>query len=91
MTAEERVALLKKDLGKLNADDALLASMLEQAEEAIMRTGIKNDGSTTFDWLVIWQAAYVFRKRGSSDTKKPEYLKDAINSMLFSQKGRGVV
>lgn len=89
MITEERLLLLKSDLGKTNSNqDTLLRNMLKQAEEAIKRNGIKEEKSISYDMLVIQYAAYIFRKRASSDTAMPLYLRRMLNDMLFSQKGK---
>lgn len=89
MITEERLLLLKSDLGKMNSNqDILLRNMLKQAEEAIKRNGIKEEKSISYDMLVIQYAAYIFRKRASSDTAMPLYLHRMLNDMLFSQKGK---
>lgn len=88
MTAEQQLAILKKDLQMLtNANDDYLIQLLNLAKAGIKREGIvlmEND--TESDMAVVLYAAYLFRKRASSETSMPRYLRYILNNMLLSQK-----
>lgn len=91
MTSEEKLALLKQDLQMLtSANDDFLKSLIITAESAIQREGItlvEND--MDIDMAVVQYAAYLFRKRASSETAMPRFLRYRLNNILFSQKGAG--
>lgn len=91
MTSEKKLALLKQDLQMLtSANDEFLKSLITTAESAIQREGItlvEND--MDIDMAVIQYAAYLFRKRASSETAMPRFLRYRLNNILFSQKGAG--
>lgn len=91
MTSEEKLALLKQDLQMLtSANDEFLTSLITTAESAIQREGItlvEND--MDIDMAVVQYAAYLFRKRASSETAMPRFLRYRLNNILFSQKGAG--
>ena len=91
MTSEERLALLKQDLQMLtSANDDFLKSLITTAESAIQREGItlvEND--MDIDMAVVQYAAYLFRKRASSETAMPRFLRYRLNNILFSQNGDG--
>lgn len=91
MTSEEKLTLLKQDLQMLtSANDSFLASLITAAELAIQREGIRLvENDLDIDMAVVQYAAYLFRKRASSDTAMPRYLRWRLNNILFSQKGRG--
>lgn len=88
MTDEERLTLLKSDLQMLtSANDVFLKSLIETAKAAIQREGItlvEND--MDIDMAVVQYAAYLFRKRASSDTAMPRFLRYQLNNLLFKQK-----
>lgn len=89
MTSGEKLWLLKQDLQMLtSANDEFLKSLITTAESAIQREGItlvEND--MDIDMAVIQYAAYLFRKRASSETAMPRFLRYRLNNILFSQKG----
>ena len=91
MTSEEKLTLLKQDLQMLtSANDYFLNSLITAAESAIQREGItivEND--MDIDMAVVQYAAYLFRKRASSETAMPRFLRYRLNNILFSQKGAG--
>ncbi len=70
------------------ANDNFLNSLISAAESAIQREGItlvEND--MDIDMAVVQYAAYLFRKRASSETTIPRFLRYRLNNILFSQKG----
>lgn len=87
MTKEDKLALLKQDLQMLTtANDAFLSSLLDAASAAIQREGItlvEND--IDIDMCVIQCAAYLFRKRASTDTAMPRFLRYRLNNIWISQ------
>lgn len=91
MTSDEKLVLLKQDLQMLtSANDEFLKSLITTAESAIQREGItlvEND--MDIDMAVVQYAAYLFRKRASSETAMPRFLRWRLNNILFSQKGSG--
>lgn len=73
-----------------SANDEFLTSLITTAESAIQREGItlvEND--MDIDMAVIQYAAYLFRKRASSETAMPRFLRYRLNNILFLQKGAG--
>ena len=94
MTPEQRHALLKIDLQlTTQANDDYLNFLLSDAEERINREGVQDDGSFTYDGLIIHYAAYLFSKRRAAssggtdgDTAMPRFLRYDLNKLLFSQK-----
>lgn len=91
MTPEDRLVILKKDLQMMTAaNDDYLRWLLEAAASAIQREGIallEND--LECDMVQIHYAAYLFRKRGGTETAMPRFLRYELNNLLFSQKGGG--
>lgn len=87
MTKEDKLTLLKQDLQMLTtANDAFLSSLLDAASAAIQREGItlvEND--IDIDMCVIQYAAYLFRKRASTDTAMPRFLRYRLNNIWISQ------
>ena len=90
MTSEEKLILLKQDLQMITlANDSFLYSLITAAESAIQREGIRLvENDMDIDMAVVQYAAYLFRKRASSDTAMPRFLRWRMNNILFSQKGR---
>lgn len=90
MTSEEKLILLKQDLQMItSANDSFLYSLIMAAESAIQREGIRLvENDMDIDMAVVQYAAYLFRKRASSDTAMPRFLRWRLNNILFSQKGR---
>lgn len=94
MTTAQRLTALKQNIQILtNAHDDYLTTMLTQAEAEIQIQGIRDDGSTMYDTIIIDYAAYKWRKRAANtsggrdgDTSMPRFLKRDINNLLFSQK-----
>lgn len=92
MTSAEKLTLLKQDLQMLtSANDAYLASLITAAESAMQREGIELvENDMDIDMAVVQYAAYLFRKRASSETAMPRFLRWRLNNILFSQKGRAI-
>ena len=89
MTNEEKLSLLKKDLQMLtSANDQYLSALLSQAAAAIQTEGIVLDASIECEMAVVEYAAYLFRKRASTETAMPRFLRWNLNNILIKQKGR---
>lgn len=89
MTDEEKLTLLKQDLQMItNANDVYLGALLSQASSAIQTEGIVLDGTIECDMAVVQYAAYLFRKRASTETAMPRFLRWNLNNILMKQKGR---
>ena len=99
MNIQERLAVLKTDLQLLTrANDEYLKFLLAAAEKAIEREGIKTEDSPEYDAVVVFYAAYLFRKRasttsdsgpfahGGGETAMPRFLRYQLNNLLVSQK-----
>lgn len=68
MTATERLAALKVDLGIVaSAYDERLGQYLTTAEQEVNREGVASDGSQAYDNLVIQYAAWMWRRRDSGE------------------------
>lgn len=90
MNDTEKLAVLKKDLQMTtNANDVLLQNMLMASKSMIEREGIILEDSIECDMIQIQYAAYIFRKRASSETAMPRFLRYELNNLLFSQKAKG--
>ena len=89
MTDGEKLTLLKQDLQMItNANDVYLGALLSQASSAIQTEGIVLDGTIECDMAVVQYAAYLFRKRASTETAMPRFLRWSLNNILMKQKGR---
>lgn len=89
MNDTEKLAVLKKDLQMItNANDVLLQNMLMASKNMIEREGIILEDSIECDMIQIQYAAYLFRKRASSETAMPRFLRYELNNLLFSQKAK---
>ena len=89
MTNEDKLKLLKQDLQRMtNANDVYLGALLSQASSAIQTEGIVLDGTIECDMAVVQYAAYLFRKRASTETAMPRFLRWSLNNILMKQKGR---
>lgn len=89
MTDGEKLTLLKQDLQMItNANDVYLSALLSQASSAIQTEGIVLDGTIECDMAVVQYAAYLFRKRASTETAMPRFLRWNLNNILMKQKGR---
>lgn len=89
MTDGEKLTLLKQDLQMItNANNVYLSALLSQASSAIQTEGIVLDGTIECDMAVVQYAAYLFRKRASTETAMPRFLRWNLNNILMKQKGR---
>lgn len=68
MTATERLAALKIDLGIVaTAYDERLAAYIDTAAQEVSREGVADDGTAAYDNLVIQYAAWMWRRRDSGE------------------------
>lgn len=90
MDAATRLEYLKADLQqRTSANDNYLAFLLDAAENAVNEEGVKNNEEKDYDLVVIQYAAYLFRKRGSSNTEMPRFLRMKLNNMKLRGKDHG--
>ena len=94
MTAEETILeMLKVDLSKMNPDPATieyLNQLISVAEAEIQAEGIKlNLEDISHMQTVEMYAAYLYRKRASSNSAMPRMLRYRMNNLLFGQKCGG--
>ena len=81
-----RLDYLKADLQqRTNANDNYLNFLLDAAENAIKEEGVKDNGQPEYDLVIIQYAAHLFRKRGSSNTEMPRFLRYKLNNMKLRQ------
>lgn len=89
MNNGEMLQILKHDLQlTTTANDDYLVKLLEASKKLIEREGVtlENTGIEG-DLIVCHYAAYLFRKRASSETAMPKFLRRELNNLLLSQKG----
>lgn len=91
MIAENVLPLLQVDLGELYPSDerkAYLTQVIDAAIAFITREGIALEGTAEDLQLVNMYAAYLVRKRNTTEAM-PRMLRWALNNRLFSQKAGG--
>lgn len=91
MIAENVLPLLQVDLGELYPSDerkAYLTQVIDAAIAFITREGISLEGTAEDLQLVNMYAAYLVRKRNTTEAM-PRMLRWALNNRLFSQKAGG--
>lgn len=85
MTAAERLAALKIDLGIVTtAYDGRLTAYLQTAVQEMAREGATDDGSVAYDTWVITYAAWLWRRRDTGEGM-PRMLRYALNNLIFDQ------
>lgn len=91
MNDADKLVILKQDLQMLtNANDEYLQTLLSLSADAIRGEGIRLlENDIQSDMTQIQYAAYLFRKRASSDTAMPRFLRWQLNNMKFSEKYGG--
>lgn len=91
MNDTDKLVILKQDLQMLtNANDEYLQTLLSLSADAIRGEGIRLlENDIQSDMTQIQYAAYLFRKRASSDTVMPRFLRWQLNNMKFSEKYGG--
>lgn len=82
------LTVLKQDLEILHSEkDDYLLTLIGMAFDEIRREGVTLDEDNyTDNALVASYAAWLYRKRGASDTEMPRFLRYMLNNRLFSQK-----
>lgn len=93
MTQEDILTLLQADLNILQPDatrTAQLTHLVNAALQLIAREGVtlQEPFSAEDGQLVIMYAAYLFRKRATSEAM-PRMLRWALNNRVFSAKAGG--
>lgn len=90
MTDVEKLVILKNDLQlKTDANDNFLLFLLKSSKELIEQEGINlNENDINCDLVQVHYAAYLFRRRGGTETSMPRFLRYELNNLLFSQKGK---
>lgn len=85
----DKLVLLKIDIGiHTNSKDDFLNFLLESANEKIKREGIVEEDTTEYTSIQVEYAAYLWRKRASTETAMPRFLRYEMNNLLMSQKGK---
>ena len=88
MTTAEILTMLQVDLGELFASEQRLAYLqqcISAAQQFITREGINLTDSIEDGQLVEMYAAYLVRKRATTEPM-PRMLRWTLNNRLFSQK-----
>lgn len=88
MTSSERLAILKKNLQRINgANDDFLLHLLQQSSHRFEIMAITDDGSPAYDEALIDFAAYLFRNRDKNgmDSEMPRFLRKEINDLKLHQ------
>lgn len=88
-THEELLLIrLKADLEILhNAKDTYLRNLIETAQEEIEGVGVPLTGSSSNDNLVVMYAAWLYRKRATSDDKMPRMLQYHLHNAIIRKAG----
>lgn len=85
MTGEERLAMLKVDLGiSTTAYDERLEQYLTTAQAEMEREGASDDGTVDYSHWVIVYAGWLWRRRDTGEGM-PRMLRYALNNLVFSQ------
>lgn len=91
MTDADILTLLQVDLGELYPSEqraAFLTQAIQAARQFITREGVALTDSVEDGQLVEMYAAYLVRKRATTEPM-PRMLRWALNNRLFSQKAGG--
>lgn len=89
MNQDELLIVLKKDLQIITtANDEYLTKLLSFSKDLMTREGIILDDSLECQMIQVHYAAYLFRRRGGSETSMPRFLRYELNNLLLSQKGK---
>ena len=90
MTDADKLIILKKDLQMIsNTNDEYLSKLLEFSKALMIQEGIHYiQDDIGCEMINIHYAAYLFRRRGGSETNMPRFLRWELNNLLFSQKGK---
>ena len=89
MDEKTLLTILKKDLQMLtDSNDEYLTELLAFSKKLMEQEGIAFVESLECQMTQVHYAAYLFRKRGGSETTMPRFLRYELNNLLFSQKGK---
>lgn len=89
MNQDELLIVLKKDLQIITtANDEYLTKLLSFSKDLMTREGIILDDSLECQMIQVHYSAYLFRRRGGSETSMPRFLRYELNNLLLSQKGK---
>ena len=89
MKQDDLLTILKKDLQMItDANDDYLIDLLSFAQDLMEREGIIYSEDLECQMIQIHYAAYLFRRRGGTETTMPRFLRYELNNLLFSQKGK---
>lgn len=84
---EDKLDLLKRNLQtNTTANDEYLKALLDQSVALMKRRGIIEEDSMDYHMAQVDYAAFLFRKRANLEASFPEYLKQELRDILFSQK-----
>jgi hypothetical protein len=89
MNSVEILTVLKKDLQMLtDSNDEYLKELLGFSRKLMEREGIIFTEELECQMIQVHYAAYLFRRRGGTETSMPRLLRYELNNLLFSQKGK---
>lgn len=89
MNSVEILTVLKKDLQMLtDSNDEYLKELLEFSRKLMEQEGIVFTEELECQMVQVHYAAYLFRRRGGTETSMPRFLRYELNNLLFSQKGK---
>ena len=88
MNSVEILTVLKKDLQMLtDSNDEYLKELLGFSRKLMEQEGIVFVEELECQMVQVHYAAYLFRRRGGTETSMPRFLRYELNNLLFSQKG----
>lgn len=89
MNSSELLTVLKSDLQMVTpANDQFLGELLGLARKLMQREGVAvDDNNIEHQMVQVQYAAYLFRRRGGSETAMPRFLRYELNNLVMSQKG----
>lgn len=89
MNSVEILTVLKKDLQMLtDSNDEYLKELLGFSRKLMEQEGIIFTEELECQMVQVHYAAYLFRRRGGTETSMPRFLRYELNNLLFSQKGK---
>lgn len=89
MNSVEILTVLKKDLQMLtDSNDEYLKELLGFSRKLMEQEGIVFVEELECQMVQVHYAAYLFRRRGGTETSMPRFLRYELNNLLFSQKGK---
>lgn len=88
MTEQDRLAMLKTDLGITSTGyDARLTQILRSSEKAIKKEGVSTLDNTDLEdcQLIVMYAAWIWRNRDTG-SGMPRMLRWSLNNRIFAEK-----